>query len=103
MKVIPINVTAAIEIGGHRQELSYPQLIRNCLDTPPEGGFKFSDMRDRLKIADKLDEAAKKDAKSIKLEDAEYATLKVAVEKMRWAVLSKDILAFSEAVISATD
>jgi len=63
-------------------------LLIIALENPPQGGFTPSIMKARLNVQNKI-EAAK--GEDIKLENAEFATLKAAYTESKWTAMHKDI------------
>ena len=76
------------------KEIKYSELLKTCLNVVPKEGFTPSEMRTRLRILDILEKANG----TIELEDADSQLTKKLVADMRWIVLSKDIVAFTEEV-----
>ena len=67
-----------------------------CLNNPPQGGFDIATMRKRSRVLDEIETAKEKKKNSIEIEDADFETLKVCVAAMRWGMIHRDLLAFSE-------
>lgn len=86
------NETTEIQLNG--QMMTYADLVRNCLDQPPQQGFTFDDLRQRSRIEKALDT----ESEQIKLEDADATNLKQIVGQMRWGVRHPHILGFADAV-----
>lgn len=76
------------------KQIKYSELLSTCLNQTPKEGFTPSEMRSRLRILDVLANANGE----IELEDADAAITKKLVSEMRWVVLSKDILEFTDEV-----
>ena len=90
-----IKMGKAIKIG--QNDTDYKELIKSCLERTPQGGFSIDQIRNRIRVLDKL-----KGAKvNLKLEDAEYSTLVDAVKNMRWALPHAYIVQFHDAVMNA--
>jgi len=79
------------------QLMMYVDLAKLCIDSPPQGGFTVDEMRKRLKIAERLDEATAR----IELEDAEYEKLNELVSQYRWGIMHPDVIGFVDAVEGA--
>jgi len=71
-------------------------LIRNCLDLPPQGGFTLQVLRDRDRIEKALDQSKAKIKKEITFEDQDWKNLKAIVKQSTWGTRHPDILAFLE-------
>ena len=81
------EVTVPLRDGTDRTEkLTYPDLMIQALDSPPEGGFDRDTSRIRNKVAVKIQEAVKDEKESVELEDAEMATLYQSVISWHIAV-----------------
>lgn len=64
-------------------------LLIIALEHPPQGGFTTSLMKARLTVQDKIEAAKDGD---IKLENAEFNTLKEAFAASKWLSMHKDIV-----------
>ncbi|MCH8060093.1 MAG: hypothetical protein IIA11_06505 [Proteobacteria bacterium] len=91
MKTLELKDTA---IKSGDETINYEQLIRSCLDNPPQGGFSMQDMKDR----DRIEKALVASNGILELEDADVQNLKNLVSQMRWGVRHKDILALCDAI-----
>lgn len=76
------------------QEVKTSDLLKNCLNAPPQGGLTPEDMRKRIKVLDVLEASTD----TLELEDADAETLKACVGEMRWTLINKDILHLCDAV-----
>lgn len=80
---------------------TYASLIHTCIVAVPHGeAVMLDEQRKRIRVLDAL-EALSDDATELFLEDAEAVTLSTCVKNMPWGVVSRDLLLFAEAVISA--
>ena len=90
--------------GFVNMEISTISLLNMCLNAniAQSGGFSISEIRQRLKILDKI-EALKKEATTFELEDAEFDLLKSIVQTMDerklFTVISKFLLAFIDEIL----
>ena len=75
---------------------NYLFFINLALNTIPEHGLTPSEMRKRLKVAEKLDGLNVDDL--LLLEDNEASDLKGWVRQIKWKQVHEDILAFCDAV-----
>jgi hypothetical protein len=71
-------------------------LSRICLNAPVRDGLTVDDIRNRIRLIDKLE--AGKDKAEIDLEDQEARLLQSCVKQMRWGVVHEDIVAFADIV-----
>ncbi len=84
------NKTTTIAKEGEVKH-TYADLLTNCLNNSPAGGFTPELMGARLRVI----EAAKKGGPTIELEDADAKTAKDAVNSMKWGVMHADLVAFT--------
>lgn len=87
--------TVSIRKHGKNPNLNTKNLIISALENPTEGGFSVTEMRNRLKVMDKID-ALNEESTVLELEDAEFDTLKGAVKQVKWAILDKFIVEFED-------
>lgn len=98
MKTLENKETTIVQnVDGSIKPLTYTDLLKICLNNPPQGGFSVTEMRQRLKIIDSLETANGK----IKLEDADYVLTSTCVKDFKWAQMHKDILEFIDHVLKA--
>lgn len=83
-----------VKFQGSQDKLSYKGLIELALDIVPQGGFTPSDIRERNRIQEKLDECSED---IILLEDADYSNLKKIISNSRWTIRSKELSEFLDA------
>jgi len=78
---------------------NYFRFIAISINVPPEGGYSIIEMRNRMKILDKITNGNElKD--SAEFEDSEFKCIKECVNKMRWGIISKDIIKFADYINS---
>lgn len=75
---------------GSKTNLGYANLAMVGLNTPPQGGWTPTEMRERINVLAKLDAPL---GTKIKLEDAEF-NLVVACSNVKWQFMHKDVVAF---------
>ena len=93
MKTLPKrNLT--IEIPGLKQPNTL-YLIGECMNSMPDGGYSYDDLKNRQRIDDALKKAK---VKSIEFEDSDAENLQSIVKTMRWANRHEDIMQFCEDV-----
>lgn len=71
------------------------EFITVVLQQKPAGGFDLKEMRERFRILD----AAEKADDVLELEDADAKKLQGCVEAMRWTILDRSVMEFTEAVL----
>lgn len=104
MKTIELKKTKeSILFNGKSVEMDFytADLIRTAVNQPVKGGYTTTDLVNRIRIADKLEEANRQltvegNAKLLELEDSDYKNLSALVAEARWPVVSKTILEFVE-------
>lgn len=84
------------EIKQEDALLTYAGLLQIVVKQPKQGGYGIDDLTNRLAIIHVLDSANG----TIELEDAHYKYIKPLVEKMTWNVLHKDLLTFTNDILS---
>jgi len=82
------------DIQPNESRLTYGDLIKSCLDNPPDGGFTRDDIRKR----DRIETAVDNGKKEIELEDADADNLKQIVSQMTWGIRHKDLIDFHDAI-----
>ena len=78
-------------------DLKPGELLAACLNPPNGEGINVTEMAVRLPIAMKLRAANSK----LKLEEAEWETLKACVEATKFVLVSEDIYAICRSVLEA--
>lgn len=95
MKRVPL---AAVVIGG--TTLPAADVLAQLVKAPAPGqGFNLGEMRDRIKVLDKLD-AAKKTG-FVDLEDAEHATLLGALNASSFSLADRGLLDLIDGCMNA--
>ena len=85
------------EIEPERPALEPGELLAVCLNPPNGESVNISEMAVRLPIAMKLRAANGK----LKLEEAEWETLKACVEKTQFVLVNEDVYAVCRSVLDA--
>lgn len=85
----------AAEVGTS----STAEVIRICVNEPPQGGMKVDEIRSRLRVLDAIDKAGT----VLAIEDADAKVLQRCVASMSWKGVRPDILEFSDAVANLAD
>jgi hypothetical protein len=75
-------------------------LLKIAVNNLPQGGITADEMRRRIKILDKIDEAGEE---FLRLEDAVADELQKLVAMMRWTIVDKEILTFCDDVEHMTE
>ena len=91
------NITTTMQ--GADTKLTYGDLIQLCIDNTPQGWFSVTEMRIRLRILDVI----KKWWDKLKFEDEDYKTVKKCVSDMKWWVIHKDIIDFTDLILKNAD
>lgn len=87
-------------VGG--EEMKVGHIIVNLIKTPPQGkGFDLAEVRERLKIMDKIEAAI--DAFCVDLEDAEHALLKRAFSEATFIGVDRILIDVADRVMDAKD
>lgn len=92
MKTIKNKQTQLPKAEG--EWMTYGDLIKACLNTPPQGGFSIEDMRSRLNIFDICDKANG----SLKFEDTQAELIKTVVKDYKWGIMHLDLVEFTDEV-----
>ena len=91
-----INVqlkTFEVEItGGDPVKIDYKNLIRGALNSVPEGGLAPADMRDRIKLMDKLEEATG----TVSLSQEEAGIIYDLAKDQRFGIIHKGFVDYME-------
>jgi len=97
MKTFKDSTTSIKEQEG-QPCLMYSDLIKTCLNNiPPQKGSNISLLRERMAAMNAVEKSVDG---IINFEDAEFKTVKEAVENFTWGMLHKDIIAFCDYVNS---
>jgi len=72
---------------------TYGDLLLITINMAPEQGFSIADIRERIKIANAIDEG--KDGE-IKFNESESVLLKTSFDKFKWAHVHKDLVELSD-------
>ena len=67
-------------------------LIKLCLNQPPQGGFNYEDLKNRERIDNALE--------TMEFEDADFKNLVNYVKAMRWNIRHADILDFINEIVT---
>ena len=73
-------------------------LVKACLNTRPEGGYSYEDLKNRQRIEKACKKAEDEKAEEIVFEDNDATNLKQMVKTMKWALRHQEILDFHEQV-----
>lgn len=74
--------------GQELTKMSYFDIIKLCLDNPPQGGFSRDDIKKRNRIEEKLI------GDSAELEHDEFYSLKKICNDMKWITRHTDLESF---------
>lgn len=87
------NKTTEI-LKDENSKTTYADFCKVCINVMPQGGLDVIQMKTRLDIVTAIDNANG----SIELTEEQADTLKECVKEMRWAIIHKDVVEFTEAV-----
>jgi hypothetical protein len=76
-------------------EWDYKSFIKDIANSAPERGFTPSELTKRLRVIEAVDKL-KEDATQLKLEDADWETLKAAHSTFTWSIVAKCINEFNK-------
>lgn len=86
------DIPNVIENGQVIENATYKHLINKCLDTPPQGGWTTSVMRERITLQEKLNNAKKE----IEVNDNEFSVIKSCVIGAKWEFMHKNLIDFED-------
>jgi len=95
-KIVEMTTVMTAE-GPKVEKATYSELINSCLAMPPKDGFSYDEMKKRDRIFDLVKD---KTVVSINFEDADYSNLVTIVNAMRWGIMSKAIIQFTDDIIN---
>ena len=73
------------------QEITYFQLIAQCLEATALEGVTIGQMRDKMKVLDKLEEE-----KVEIIEDELEKIILPAVNGMKWSIINQELISFGD-------
>jgi len=101
MKVIVNTKTSIPKVkkeGVVVETMMFSDLIDAVISIPlREGGFNISEQKVRLKIMG-ITEEAKKETTKMSFEDADFNIILQSAKVMKWSLLHKDIVAFTDVI-----
>ncbi len=98
MKAIPIREVPDTP-GMLGSGFNSPGLFRVIIENPPQGA-NVKNIRDRVRVLDAID-ALKAGATELVLEDADYATLRAAIEAHTFGKATRELLQVIDDVMTA--
>ena len=81
-----------IDFPEHKSK-EFVGILREIIGKDPSGGYTIEQVRAGMRVHDKLP-----DEGSFDLEDTEYAFVKDRVERVRFSVIDRDVIAFLDAL-----
>jgi len=90
------NIETKITVGENATPMTYADLLKVCLGAASSEGITIGDMRNRIKILDKLENPGK----TMELTTEEVLLVKGVVANFKWAVMHKDLIGFGEHIES---
>lgn len=104
LKRVPLRVVEVRRRGDEKTKpLDYAESFLFILDTPPQGGFVPSVMRERLPIGDRIENAVEAGEDFVLLEEKQHKALAALVSKHAYGISSYAILEMIDAVNDAPD
>lgn len=82
------ETTLNFKEGEETRKMTYFDIIKLCLDSPPQGGFSRDDIKKRNRIEDKLKGEI---GSTVELEHDEFYSLKKICNDMKWNTRVEDI------------
>lgn len=79
--------------------MTFADLAKMSLNSPPQGGWTTDEMRTRLKVTDKLEDITPE--ATVEFEDAEFAKI-VECSKIKWNFMHKDIVAYEDFLLATS-
>jgi hypothetical protein len=84
-------------VTGQSEEYTYPKLIKIVLDYPPDGGFKYSDYKERARVENAMDKIQTDDqGEFFQLEDRDAKNLTDWVARTKWNIRDPFIFEFCD-------
>lgn len=90
-----------IEINGKPSKFDYGETIKAVLRTPGASGLSLEDMRQSIKIIDRLESNGNGLVDRLTLEDSEWNYLKQKLQVFRWGFAHQAIIDLCDAVNNA--
>jgi hypothetical protein len=97
MKTLAIK-TGVETISGKEVTFSTIEIIQSCLNSMPEKGFTYADLKARGRI-DSVLQNLPPGATQVNFEDTDFETLKECAINSRWAVRGNFILDFLSQIL----
>lgn len=77
-------------------DISTTELLRTIINNPVQGGFSVSEMMNRLKLLEIVEDGEKNNKPEIQFEDSDFTLLGKLAQETKWNILSKTIIAFTK-------
>jgi hypothetical protein len=81
-----------LDDSGKSRDVTYADLIKYCLDTPPQGGFSVSEMSKRIKILDILENS--ESGANLSFGKDQGNTIMQCIDSSKWSRMHRDITEF---------
>ena len=89
------NETTAIVKDNEGAKMTYADFAKVCINVMPEGGLDVLQMKTRLDVVTNLEAA---NGEIVLTSEEQVKALKECVKSMKWALIHKDVVDFTEAV-----
>ena len=89
-----VEETVLINNKQIKTEISYSDLLKVAINAPAQGGYSVSEMSQRLKLFDAVDQAEKNNDGKVAFEDSDFEALKKLVKDTKWSVVSRSVVDF---------
>lgn len=97
MKTIELKkVKEKVVVNNSQQEAEIKtiDLLKVAINAPSQGGYSVSEMSQRLKLLDVVDQAEKSNEDKVSFEDSDFEVLKKLVKDTKWAIISRTVVDF---------
>lgn len=97
MKTIELKKVSEKLIVNNAQvetEIKTIDLLKVAINAPAQGGYSVSEMSQRLRLFDAVDQAEKNNDGKVAFEDSDFEALKKLVKDTKWSVVSRSVVDF---------
>lgn len=90
------NRKVELKIQGQEVPTSYAELLKTVVDQPVREGVTISEMRANIQIIEVIEDAIRKNTKTLAFDKEHFKKVAKQVEGSTWAVNSVEILDFAD-------